>query len=234
VGDFNGDGNLDLVTTNYYVECDEGGCFVVESDVRVYLGHGDGTFGAAHTFAAGSAPNAVVLGDFNADGISDLAVVSGGGLRVLLGIGDGTFRSSHISYVAGSGPVSVAVEDFIGDGWPDLAAANGSVLFNDTNWPAAPGGGSSHHAGRRGMIPPALGDVSLPQPDPLPLRASPNLGTEAALPPPVAALDNPFAQTRASGFAGVTPRPMLPRSAATWLPVLDSEFPWTDGPEGLA
>jgi hypothetical protein len=149
-------------------------------------------------------------------------------VRVLLGNGDGTFQISPFSYLAG---VRVAVGDFNGDGWPDLAVTNSngvSILDNDGMWPSAPGGGSSPHASHRGMILPALAAILPPRPDPLALPASPNRGTEAALPPPLAALDNLFAETPADGFAGVTPRPMLPRSPATWLPFLDSDLPWAN------
>src|SRR5262249_37450782 len=45
VGDFNGDGKLDLVTTNAYALYNHYGLTqIVENDVRVFLGNGDGTF----------------------------------------------------------------------------------------------------------------------------------------------------------------------------------------------
>jgi hypothetical protein len=116
VGDFNGDGKLDLVAAN-----DASG------DVSVLLGKGDGTFQPAVNYAAGSLPYSVAVGDFNGDGKLDLAVASSGSnsLSVLLGNGDGTFQPA-VTYAAGTQPVSVAVGDFNGDGKPDLALANAS------------------------------------------------------------------------------------------------------------
>jgi hypothetical protein len=86
------------------------------------LGRGDGTFQAAVSYAAGSAPYSVAVGDFNGDGIPDLAVANVGSdnVSVLLGHGDGTFGPA-VNYGVGISPRSVAVGDFNGDGVPDLA-----------------------------------------------------------------------------------------------------------------
>src|SRR5215471_9093778 len=62
VGDFNGDGKLDLVVAN------QG-----SNTVSVLLGKGDGTFQAAVNYADGTGPNSVTVGDFNRDGNLDLA-----------------------------------------------------------------------------------------------------------------------------------------------------------------
>jgi flagellin-like hook-associated protein FlgL len=59
-GDFNGDGVLDLVAA------DTNG-----DTVSVLLGVGDGSFGAATSFAVGDAKS-VTAGDFNGDGVLDL------------------------------------------------------------------------------------------------------------------------------------------------------------------
>jgi hypothetical protein len=116
VGDFNGDGILDLAVTNF-------GFF--PSTVSVLLGNGDGSFQAPTSYAAGSGPESVAAGDFNGDGIADLAVTNffSGTVSVLLGNGDGSFQAKH-DYTVGSGPDAVAVGDFNGDGFPDLVVAN--------------------------------------------------------------------------------------------------------------
>ena len=106
MGDFNGDGESDLVVNNSG-----------NGTVSVLLGHGDGTFSAAVSYAAGSGPQSIAVADFNGDGKVDLAVANNasGTVSVLLGRGDGTFNAA-VSYAAGNGPASLAVGDFNGDG----------------------------------------------------------------------------------------------------------------------
>jgi large repetitive protein len=62
VGDFKGDGKLDLAVTNSG-----------SNNVSVLLGNGDGTFGATVNYGAGSGPASLAVGDFNGDGKPDLA-----------------------------------------------------------------------------------------------------------------------------------------------------------------
>jgi hypothetical protein len=44
--------------------------------VSILLGNGNGTFGTATNFAAGTGPLGVAVGDFNRDGRQDLAVAN--------------------------------------------------------------------------------------------------------------------------------------------------------------
>ena len=76
----------------------------------------------------GSKPFGIAAGDFNRDGIPDLAVANSATAEVgiLLGNGDGTFKS-QVAYAAGSGAYAVAVGDFNDDGIPDLAVTNFSA-----------------------------------------------------------------------------------------------------------
>ena len=75
----------------------------------------------------GSVPNptAMVTGDFNRDGIPDLAVSAAGGnqVAILLGNGDGTFQTA-VTYNTGTNPAAIAAADLNGDGSPDLVTAN--------------------------------------------------------------------------------------------------------------
>ncbi len=114
VGDFNGDGKLDLAVANYNT-----------NNVSILLGNGDGTFQAAVNRSTGSGPVSIAVGDFNGDGKLDLATANNNGnnVTILLGAGNGTFPVAH-SYGVGSAPASIAVGDFNGDGKPDLAVAN--------------------------------------------------------------------------------------------------------------
>jgi hypothetical protein len=120
VGDFDGDGVPDLAVAR------EGIISIGDpGDVSVALGNGDGTFQAARSFAAGSQPRSVAVGDFNLDEVADLAVANRGGVSVLLGNGDGTFQTAQ-TYAAGALPEFVAVGEFNHDGVLDLAVANAS------------------------------------------------------------------------------------------------------------
>jgi hypothetical protein len=130
VGDFNGDGIPDLVATNSNNVISEPGV------MTVLLGKGDGTFSitANSPVTVGSAPISIAVGDFNGDGILDLAMVNfaGNNVTILLGKGDGTFTAASNSPVAvGSFPTSIAMGDFNADGIPDLVVAN-STYTSDT------------------------------------------------------------------------------------------------------
>ena len=120
VGDFKGNGILDLAVAN------------MDSDnVTILLGNGDGTFNVSPVSpAAGNSPAGVVVWDFNGDGIPDLAVAGHGGVTVLLGNGDGTFTAVAGPGVEGS--YFIAAGDFNGDGKADLAVqANYSTYCYD-------------------------------------------------------------------------------------------------------
>src|SRR5262249_6681341 len=66
--DFNGDGNLDVVTAD--------GITQPRVDPSVLLGHGDGTFDAPYRFDSGYGPVALAVGLFNSDTATDLAVAN--------------------------------------------------------------------------------------------------------------------------------------------------------------
>ena len=73
----------------------------------------------------GTGPIALVAGDFNGDGRTDLAVANYGSndVSVLLGNGDGTFQN-QVPYAVGDLPNALVAGDFNGDGRTDLAVAN--------------------------------------------------------------------------------------------------------------
>ena len=129
VGDFNGDGKLDLATANsgIYEET------YYDATVSILLGNGDGTFQAAQFYTTGDESTSVAIGDFNGDGKLDLAVTVGasdvldelnGVVSILIGIGDGTFQPPVPYVLTGYFPDSIHVSDFNRDGNADLAVSN--------------------------------------------------------------------------------------------------------------
>ncbi|MBB5062877.1 FG-GAP-like repeat-containing protein [Granulicella mallensis] len=120
-GDFNRDGHVDLAVI---LNNNNG------NGINVFLGNGDGTFTlSASNPPTGSGPSGMTVGDYNGDGLLDLAVVNSGNatVTILLGNGDGTFTPSNLSPQAGSSAGSMVQGDFNGDGILDLAVTNSST-----------------------------------------------------------------------------------------------------------
>jgi hypothetical protein len=118
VGDFNGDGMLDLAITN-----------AASNTVTILLGNGDGTFTQASgsPVSAGNAPEGIAVGDLNGDGILDLAVTNSPSntVTILLGNGDGSFSPAAGSPITvGSLPDYLLIADLDGDGKLDLTVTN--------------------------------------------------------------------------------------------------------------
>jgi hypothetical protein len=134
-GDFNRDGNDDLVVTG-------GGFF--SSNVAVLLGNGQGGFQSPRPLTGNRNPSSAAVGDLNGDGFPDIAVANSGSnnVTVFLGNGDGTFQPGVDFFVLGNNPVWVVIDDFNRDGRMDMAIAslqsnNVSVLLN-VEVPGAP------------------------------------------------------------------------------------------------
>ena len=113
VGDFNGDGKLD-VAVGYYTS--------KGNSIKTYLGNGDGTFQKAITTPSLIDPYTMVVGDFNGDGKLDIAAGSiaypyDDVAYIFYGNGDGTFTQASKPFAYG---VPEAVGDFNGDGKLDV------------------------------------------------------------------------------------------------------------------
>ncbi len=118
IGDFNGDGNLDVAVMQSFLTTDD--------VVWVLLGNGDGSLRSPVSYlAGGTLPDSILAADFNNDGNLDLAVSSDGAntFAVLLGKGDGTFKPPLVSPGGTGGSGHLAYDDFNRDGNLDLAIA---------------------------------------------------------------------------------------------------------------
>jgi hypothetical protein len=134
VGDFNRDGNLDLVTKSYWLSS--------------YLGNGDGTFRWAELDRVNENQAVLLSGDIDGDGVLDLILVNESSVLngtlsfvFLRGNGDGSFQKGQTivslqnTYSCGFVP-GLQLSDFNGDGKLDLAFCTGSqvvVLLGNGN-----------------------------------------------------------------------------------------------------
>ena len=113
--------------------------------------------------AVGGTPAGVTAGDFNGDGVADIATClsAGNSVSVLYGTGGGAF-AGVVGVPTGAGPVAVVSADFNGDGRADLVTANAgagnlSVLLS-TGSGFAPAAAVSFGAGTPTCL--AVGDAN--------------------------------------------------------------------------
>jgi hypothetical protein len=124
VGDFNGDGKLDLAV----LSSDGYGYFYA----NVLLGNGDGTFsGPSATQLTGSNYNSVAVADFNGDGKLDFATANYdlGTVSMLLGDGLGNLQPPTEFSVGPYLPSSVVAGDVNGDGKIDLVTTSSITKY---------------------------------------------------------------------------------------------------------
>ena len=114
IADFNGNGFVDIITTNY------------ETDALSLLPGGENVeFQTVKHFDAGASGRAIIHADFNDDGLTDIAHAATGNstLHVLLGNAGGDF-APPVTYGVGLGPLTLISHDLNGDTVLDLVTAN--------------------------------------------------------------------------------------------------------------
>jgi YD repeat-containing protein len=117
IGDVNGDGKADTITTNYS-----------SNNISILLGNGDGTFGVKTDVAVNSYPDSVALGDLDSDGDLDIVTGNGNGyyyfgdssLSILANNGGGSFTRNDITLPRYIGAQALELRDLNADGDLDI------------------------------------------------------------------------------------------------------------------
>jgi|GEM_PF-1486178 len=127
-GDFNGDGLTDIASasgSNIYMKLSNGSGF----DSETWTVQNSWTVGLGRTAYGWGAAEYTWTGDFNGDGLTDIASASGGNIYTYLSNGD---RFEYIvrgvdNLWGGAGHTKTG--DFNGDGLTDIASASGSNIY---------------------------------------------------------------------------------------------------------
>jgi VCBS repeat protein len=168
--DLNGDGRLDLIVAES-LSVDAADPNFEDGSIDVLPGKGDGTFGVGESYSTGFGAWRVVTGDFNRDGILDVATANLSALAVqdcgplyktwdsisiLTGVGDGTFSGGSDFSIGNQRSIddtryrhavsSLAAVDVNGDHALDLVVSDGVIFTNkapDANWAPTVAAGST-------------------------------------------------------------------------------------------
>ncbi|MGA2595365.1 MAG: VCBS repeat-containing protein [Bryobacteraceae bacterium] len=111
--DISGDGTVDLVMAG---EVEQGP--VAQWGIGICLGRGDGTFRPVVLYQAGTdfGISFLVVGDFNGDGIPDVAAAGASGIWLFTGKGGGAFNPGVLAVQLATESGALAAADFNGNG----------------------------------------------------------------------------------------------------------------------
>ncbi len=113
LGDFDGNGSLDLATANFG-----------DDTISVFLNPGNGAFAAHMDYPVSSVPSSLVASDLDGDGRVDLAFIHHFGIGILYNRGNGQF-DPPVNHLTTRGHLALAqglaAGDLNRDGRPDLA-----------------------------------------------------------------------------------------------------------------
>ena len=110
VGDFNGDGKVDIA-----VACGKA--------IKILLGDGKGSFSSFATYTQKVAVTSLAQADLRRNRIEDI-LFTNDTLGILYGKGDGSFASAT-TYMVGGDPIDVVTSDFNEEGSPDVGVVDG-------------------------------------------------------------------------------------------------------------